>query len=158
MITDFVGVEYDEAMVSHPFKKPNTSYEDLSDSKGISTTFKEKWKEVLPKDIILQIEAYCMAEMRKLNYERIYPKAQTDIGTLMSLENIPYESLSGWCKELVQGKGHYEGVWLTYNTLLEAIRLVLLDDPRGTENLHLLDEFFYEKEYFLWLRDNEVMG
>jgi hypothetical protein len=156
MITDLVGVEYDEAMVRQPFKKPNTSYKDLSDSNGISTRFKEKWKDVLPKDIVLQIEAYCAAEMRKLNYERMYPEVQTDIGTLMSLEDVPYESLSGWCKELVQGKEHYEGTWLTYNTLLEAIRLVLIDDPSGTEGSRLLDEFFYQRDYFLWLRDNKA--
>lgn len=157
-IVKLLGVEYDEVMVRHTFKRPNTSYTDVSVSGEISTKFKEKWKEILPKDIVLQVDIYCAAEMRKLNYERMHPEAQLGIETLMSLEKIPYESFSGWCKELVQEKQHYEGTWLTYNTLLEVIRLVLLDDPICTKNSHLLDEFFYEREYLLWLRDNKVMG
>jgi len=154
--TDLVGVEYDEAMEKHSFKKPNTSYEDVSDSRGISTVYKEKWEKALPKDIVLQVEAYCSAEMRKLNYKRMYPDAQMDIDALMSLKNISYESLSEWCKELVQGKEYYEGTWLTYNILLEAIRLVLLNDPTGLKTPRLLlDEFFYQSDYFLWLRDEK---
>ena len=152
-ITGFMGVEYDEVIVASSFKQPNTSYKDIIPSVGISTKSKEKWKEKLPKDIILQIEAYCSTEMRKLNYDKMYPKAQMDIDTLMSLENISYESLSEWCKEIVQEQEHYERTWITYNTMLEAIRLTLLNDPIRTQNSRLLDEFFYGRDHFLWLRD-----
>jgi len=158
VMTHLVGVEYDEAMVRRPFKKPNTSYTDVSDFDGMTARFKDKWAEVLPKEIVSQIEVYCAAEMRKLRYERMYPEAPNDVNTLMPLENIPYESLSGWCKELVGGKEHYEGAWLTYNTLLEAVRLVLLDDPGDTENSRLLDEFFYQIDYLRWLREREAAG
>ena len=156
-ITDLVGVEWDETMVKNTFKRPNTSYEKLAVSNGISTRFMEKWKEVLPKELVMQVESYCKFEMKKLNYPKMYPDAQTDTRTLMAVENIPYESLSGWCKELVQGKEYYEGTWQTINTLLETIRLTLLDDPIETENQRLLEDFFYQKNYFKWLRNNKTM-
>jgi hypothetical protein len=157
-IADLVGVEYDEAMVRRRFKKPNTSYMDVNDAKGISARFKDKWQEVLPEHIVWQIEAYCAAEMRKLNYARTCPQAGTDVNTLISLESIPYESLSGWCKEIVQGKNHYEETWLAYNTLLEIIRLILFDDPDGTDNSRLLQEFFYHRDCFQWLRDGAAVA
>lgn len=153
-ITDLVGLQYSEEMIGRGFKQPNSSYAVKSGTKGISSASKDKWKTVLPKEIILQAETYCGAEMNMLNYSKLYGDAADDFNSLVAMKDNTYESLSGWCKELVQGKKYYEKAWHNYNTHLELIRLVLLTDDIKNNNPALIDEFFYDYNYFLWLRNN----
>jgi hypothetical protein len=156
-ITELVGFDFDEAMIEGILKQPNTSYKELNNLKGINSAFKDKWKEELPKEIVVQIEAYCEAEMVKLNYAKIYPDADTEISTLMEMNGIPYESLSEWCQEIVQGKKYYEGTWLTSNIYLEAVRLSLLHEKIPTDNPSLLQDFFYHQNFYHWLRSQKVL-
>ena len=153
-ITDLVGLEYSEEMIWRGFKQPNSSYAVKSDTKGISSASKNKWMEILPKDIVLQTETYCGTEMEKLNYKKLFPDKAPDINSLTLMEDNTYEFLSEWCKELVQRKKYYENTWHIYNTYLETIRLVLLKDDINCNNLSMIDDFFYDHKYFLWLRNN----
>jgi len=155
-ITNLLGIEYDKKIVEQPFKKPNTSYQnqDVKDSGGISTKFKEKWKQVLPKEIILQIEKCCQEEMKRLNYELRYPNEKTELNSLTPEGNVSYETLSGWCREMIRSKEDYK-TWLVINDLLEKIRLTLIGSPNRLENKQLIKDFFYEERYYLWLRDKK---
>lgn len=151
-ITDLVGLEYSDAMIGKSFNQPNSSYAVKSDVKGISSGSKDKWKEVLPKNIVLQTETYCGAEMDLLNYKKLYPEEAPNCADLLAMKDNSYESLSGWCQELVQGKRYYENTWHHYNTYLEVTRLSLLNDEIACVNKSLIEDFFYNYEYFQWLR------
>ena len=153
-ITDFVGIEYDKAMTKKSFKKPDTGYKDMRNITKISTQFKEKWKTVLPKGIVKQIETFCAPEMKKLGYIKMYPCASTDINTLISLNNIPYESLSEWCKEIVGPKEYYEKTWTFVNNLLETARLSLLNSAHNIQNSYLITDFFYEEDYYNFIKSD----
>lgn len=154
-IVDLVGLEYSEAMIGRSFKLPNSSYAVKSDTKGISSGSKDKWREVLPKNLVVQTEAYCGAEMDLLNYKKLYPDEPPDCNSLLAMNDNTYESLSEWCKELVQGKRYYENTWHHYNTYLEVIRLSVLNANIVCNNQSLAEDFFYDYEYFLWLRNNK---
>jgi hypothetical protein len=155
-ITDMIGVEYSNEMTSRGFKKPNSSYQVEGEAKGISKGSKDKWKEVLPKGVISQTEAYCGLEMRLLNYPLSLPEVYNDAETLMALEDISYESMSAWCDDLVQGKVYYEGTWKRINVDLELIRFALLKDVIENNNPALLSAFFYHQAYYQWLRNTKA--
>lgn len=156
LVTDMIGVEYSDEMTSKGFKKPNSSYAVESSTTGISKRSKDKWKEVLPQGVISQTEAYCGCEMKLLNYPLSLPEIAKDAETLLALEDITFESLSGWCQELVQGKNYYEGTWKSSNVNLEVIRFALLNDPVENNNPALVSAFFYQSAYYQWLRSAQT--
>ncbi|MFC1631089.1 sulfotransferase [Candidatus Omnitrophota bacterium] len=151
-ITSLIGTRYDPAMTNHVFKEPNTSYRDQLAEPGISARFTEKWKQTLPKDIIKKVENFAFSEMNKKGYRNFYLKSRLDLNNLLSLKDVPYQSLSDWCKDIVRDKKNYEQAWLLNNTLLEVIRANLINAPDLTEDQGLLDKFFYEKDFYLWLK------
>lgn len=156
-VTDMIGVEYSDEMTGRGFKKANSSYGDAaSASSGISKGSRDKWKQVLPEGIIQQIEAYCATEMNLLDYPNSLPEVDKSNTSLLALEDIKYETMSGWCHDLVQGKAYYEGNWKNINVQLEMIRFLLLLDPVRNNNPALLSSFFYHPAYFDWLRQTKA--
>lgn len=156
-VTDMIGVAYSEEMTGKGFKKPNSSYQVESNTTGISKGSKDKWKVVLPQGVILQTEVYCGREMKLLNYPNAFPEIAYDADSLLALEDIRFESMSGWCQDLVQGKEYYEGVWKKNNVYLEMIRLNLLNDTLENNNPGMLTAFFYQQNYYQWLRSANEM-
>ena len=153
-ISVFIGVKYNRLMVESSFKQPNTSYKNIDNIGSISKNHKEKWKEVLSKDFILQIESYCSAEMNRLGYTQMYSNIALEDCSLMSMKQIGYESIPKWCDEVVQNKEYYEETWIKYNSLLELTRMTVLKSTNNTKNSRIINDFFYEKDYFNWLRSD----
>ncbi len=150
-ITKFIGIQYNISMINSTFKSPNTSYEGSSANGRISKRYKDRWKNVLINDFILQIEMYCSSEMEKLGYKKVNSKHKIDFFKLLSLKQIDYESVPSWCDEIIYNKQYYENTWLIYNSLLEITRKILLESPDKMEDENLINNFFYEKDYLSWL-------
>ncbi|CAM4198892.1 sulfotransferase [Cytophagaceae bacterium 50C-KIRBA] len=151
-ITDLLGVSYSADMINKGFKKPNSSYQVSEESNGIISGSKDKWKKVLPPDTILQAEIYCGEEMKKLGYSFTQVNPPIDYNSLVNLKDNLFESLSGWCQDIVSDKENYEGLWHQYNIHLESIRLLLLRGNNTQYDKSLVADFFYQYEYFIWLR------
>lgn len=153
-ITNAAGIEYDRAMVAASFKKPNTSHKDIGDTQGISSRFKDQWQEVLPADIVRQIELFCACEMRKMGYARVGRDDAWDVDAVVSAAPIPYESLSSWCREIVGPQESYEKAWAPANSLLELARLKWLDDRHEVRDPYPIREFFYDEDYYSFVRSD----
>ncbi|MDF0692481.1 sulfotransferase family protein [Aquirufa ecclesiirivi] len=151
-ITDLLGLEYSTDMVNKGFKKPNSSYQVSEEAKGIVSDSKDKWKKVLPAEIILQTEIYCGAEMDILKYHLLNEKLDLDFNAMVDLKDNAFESLSGWCQDLVINKANYEGPWHEYQIHLEAVRLILLRGSVDQYDRSFVADFFYQHAYFMWLK------
>lgn len=152
-ITNLLELDYSTEMINKGFKKPNSSYQVSGEATGIISDSKDKWKKVLPSEIILQTEIYCGVEMEILGYTLLNEKRDLDFNALVNLKDNLFESLSGWCQDLVTDKVNYEGIWHQYNIHLESIRIIFLKGNSVQFDKGLITEFFYQNEYFLWLRE-----
>ncbi len=153
-VTGMIGMDFDEKMIKQPFKRPNTNYDkESAGEEGISLKFKEKWKKTLPENFIMKIEEFAVPEMKKVNYRNLFQKSTENFDALVSWEDIPYQSISAWCKDIVQSEGNYKNAWQVNNTLLEIIRLNLIKMKTEISDKYLLEQFFFEKGFYLWLKE-----
>jgi hypothetical protein len=149
-LVSFLELDWDEGILTKSFRSPNSSYKDLHSSGGISSRSLDRWRDILPYDIILEVEACCLPEMSKLGYL----KQDMNEGPTKfpgSGGPIDYQSLSPWCKELVGTRSHYENEWTKKNNEIEKRRFCLYQDfSLGDEDE--IEAYFFKTEYFKWLR------
>jgi hypothetical protein len=151
------GIPYVERMAEGAFKKPNTSHGDVGATHGISRAFKDKWKEALPEDVVAQITALCGHEMRATGYLPAGGDAVPDAPTALAAPPIPYESLSGWCQDIVGSAGDYANVWVPANNLLELARLKWLESPSDLRDASISRAFFYDHAYCAYLKSGRPL-
>jgi hypothetical protein len=149
-VARIAGLEYSPEMTQKKFSKYNSSYGQENATVGISGSSVEKWKTVLPQDCIRQVEAYCSSEMSWLEYGRLFDEL-VNIRDVEAMQDNDYESLSEWCRDIVGSREHYEAVWLPFNRHIESMRLQLLRHS-SLSNSNLETLFFYQGEYYRWLR------
>ena len=126
--------------------KSNSSYKENKNDNKIFDHSIDKWKSVLPKEVIIEIEKYCFNELKKLSY-KTYINNNKKIEFDNSFKYFKFKNLSKWCKKILINEKIYFDCWLRYNFHLENIRTLI--NKKSDKNL--IEIFFYEKKYLDWL-------